>query len=314
MIHTPQKIIELIYEEYEFLHGSSVEVVKQFDTFGNTKANTFLIKSSYPGLEFFVAKGHGLKPEGLKNEWISMQHLPKDFPSPKLLVPEHEPDNILLLQYIKSINAEDLLKKNYLNKLFRSIGQITGKLHSIPVKAFGTFISPSTENWYEFQKSKIETAMRDIKGIIDEDLYNQTYATVQKSLPVLQTDSKAPVFVHHDIYINNFIFDEQQNGYLIDYAISLGGRQLYDFAKFYIIDLYNYPEYVTDFLQGYKESQVLPDNFKELLRFYLLRESLGIIRYANKHQRGKFLDDGVTILKELMTNEGKIINLIETSC
>ena len=312
---TESQIIELLNEEFPIFQNADTKVVKQFNSFGEKVANAFLLTSNSPGFERFVAKGYGLKPSGLQTEHLALQFLEeKNFHSPKLLIPDHKPHNLLLMEYIDGENAEEVLKKGDKSaELFYQIGEVVGKLHTFPYDSIGPLSEKSTKSWEKFQSQKFLEKKEELYSLLDPELYKEMSRLVDSSIPLLKEDQNPTVFIHRDIYLSNFVLSTNNNLYLLDFAMTSGGKALYELAKFYIIDLYDKPQFLGEFLKGYKVSQKFPDNFKELMKMYLLRESLGVIVYADQTHQQDFKVRGMNVLRELIADKGKIIDLLNDS-
>jgi len=307
----------LIAHEYPFLKNSTLGIEKQFYSESSRQYHTYLVKSNYPRFEKFVAKGTLNPKYTLENEWQVLKQLNKaSFPCPKLLLPEHQPQDFLLLKFIEGIKAsEKLLKNEDIAQVFAQIGNLTGWLHTIKAKGYGDLTKTEKVDWANYSQTNITKRLNGARKIISEDLFVQSSELIKSLHDLLIEESRLPpVLIHRDIYCDNFIVENETNQYyLIDYGMAIGGRPFYDLAKFYIFDLYRFPDQVNSFLQGYNQHINLPENFEELLKLYLVRELLGCINFFHSIKKQNYLELMIQILGELVNETGTITKLITDS-
>src|SRR5207248_1355205 len=102
----------LLLSEYPELKDSDLEILKQFRSESGRIFNTFLVKTTKPGLQRFIAKAFVHHPESLEKEWTVLRLLEKrDFRAPKLMIPDHKPIDFLLLEYIDGVTASQAIKQ-----------------------------------------------------------------------------------------------------------------------------------------------------------------------------------------------------------
>ena len=144
------------------------------------------------------------------------------------------------------------------------------------------------------------------------ELFAKVEKTIAETQHILDEESKGkPMLVHHDIYLENFLVrHDDKQVVLIDYGIAYGGRPLFDLAKFFIWDLVHYPGQKNNFLKAYGQYVELPQNFNEIMKFYLLLECFGMIAYFDKIDAAKDRDDSLAVLKDLIDGTGAITELI----
>lgn len=310
------KLINTLILEYPFLENTNVEFAKQFYSESSRAYNTYLVRSNLPSYEQFVAKATMMRKYSLLNERLVLNKLNNiNFPCPKLLLPQHEPQSFLLLEYIIGVRAsEKLTKKENVAEIFFNIGALTGKLHKIKVDHFGDLTKNIKVNWASHLQRNTTERLNGAKKIISASLYNKA-GKLLKSFDKLMLSEGAlpPVLIHRDIYSDNFIVRKTNEMVLIDYGMAIGGRPFYDLAKFYIFDLYRFPDYVNDFLTGYAKHVALPANFAELIKLYLLRELLGCINFFHQQKKQNYLKLVIQILGELVNKTGIITQLIINS-
>lgn len=312
-IPTKRKVLDLLLEEYPIFSGSDLVVEKQYKASNNRVYNTFLISSSKIGFEKFVAKGVYYEVNKLELEWIALNLLQKKkSDSPKLLFPKHKPDDFLLLEFIEGKTAtEVVIDPENRNKLFEEIGSALGKLHTTKVGNFGSLIDKSKITWKEYVDAKLFERLHGVAALISKELYKDSENLFISLKNVLESESKMPVLIHRDIYLDNFIVRKNSgHAILIDYGMALGGRPFYDLAKFYIWELSRYPEQKDIFLNAYQKYVFLSDNFKDMMRIYTLNELLGMIGFANNQKNKERMNNSIKVLDELVKNVGIISQLL----
>ncbi len=304
----------LLIQEYPILKNSNLQIVKQFVSEKGRGYNTFLIESNLEGFLKFVAKGIVFDTQSLELEWKTLTILSQRHANaPLLLIPDHVPQNFLLLEYIDGINLSELVKdKTQINKAFELAGIATGKLHSIQLERFGSLLSSQCANWDNYLTTKTNERLLGVKELVSEQLYKKCGSLFDALKDIVYSESLGePILIHRDIYFDNFILKQNSNdAILIDYGMTMSGRPFYDFGKFYILELYKYPEYKNVFINAYANYSIIPSNFNELLKVYILTEALGMIGFYSRIGEIKGLEHAILVLDELTSNKGIIFELI----
>lgn len=304
---------KIIIKEYPFFSTEQLKIVKQFVSPDGRTYNAFLIESSREGFKKFIAKSIFYKQSSLDKEFKVLNIINKyKINAPKLLIPKHKPRNFLLLEYIEGILAEEALSQGYNAVLmFKKLGELTGKVNSIEVDTFGDLLNPSSITWKEYQLERLNHGIPIIKSLLEDDLFEKLTEMIDSLKYVLDEESKGkPRLVHHDFWFDNFILrKEDEELFLLDFAIAFGGRPIYDLAKFYIWVLCNYPTQQKIFLDSYSKYIELPDNFNDVLKFYTIRELLGMADFFTIIKDEKMQKETIDSLKELINEQGKLYNL-----
>lgn len=304
--------VVLLQKEYPQL--KNINIVKQFKSEDSRIYNTFLVTSSNKGFERFIAKSF----VDTKNKLLIEHKILKlinsfNTDSPKLLSPDHTPDNFLVIEFVDGENASEIAKngKN-IKSLFYEAGTVTGKLHNIKAPCFGDLLNEENKNWEDYLTNKLSERLLGAAKIVSHSLHNKAVDLFDSLKLIINLESKNdPILIHRDVYFDNFILKKNENKLiLIDYGMAFGGRPLYDLAKFYIVELYKRPEYKDDFLNGYTKHVYLPEYFIDAMRLYILHELVGIICFTNSVGNAKYRDHAISALEELVNNKGKIIDLI----
>ncbi len=310
---TPLEAKKQILSEYPFLVNENVKIIIQFSSSDGRVSNAFLVTSEKKGFEKFVAKSFVHKPESLEREYIVLKMLEENnVQAPRLLLHNHHPKHFLLLEYIEGVPASDLVTNvNETERIIKEIGISVGKLNSIQVDHFGNLLEPTQISWKEYQLEKLFAKKDLVYSILQEDLYKKVEKVINDRMYILDEESKKEaVLVHHDIYLDNFIVKSDGNLILIDYGITFGGRPLYDLAKFFIWDLSKHSDQKSNFLSAYSKYISLPDNFTDVMTFYVIRECFGMIDFFTKVNDLLMREIAISTLHDLVLEEGTITELI----
>lgn len=310
----PTQALTTLLKEYPELANYNTQIAKQFVAVDGRVYNSFLVKSDKPGFETFIAKSFVHNPDSLRREWLFLGMLQQHHAhAPRLLVDDHQPEHFLLMEYIDGIPASKAVKQGHdIDALFRGVGEATGMANSIELETYGNVLEPSGITWKEFVDSSLERKMQAAKPFLSEDYFAKVEQAVAETRHIMDEESRGkPMLVHHDIYLENFLVrNSDKQVILIDYGIAYGGRPLFDLAKFFIWDLVHYPDQKDNFLTSYSKYVTLPENFNEVMKFYLLFECFGMIAYFDKIEAQKDRDDALAVLKDLVDGTGAIMSLL----
>lgn len=312
MINDNQEVLKAILLEYPTLQVNGLSILKQFFSPTERAYNTFLVGTKD---KIFVAKGvtgQTASISSLDTEWEALKIL-DDKDVPKLIFPNHKPIQYLLIEYIEGDNAADLLvENNNPDKIFSLIGSALGQIHSIHVNYFGTLINSHPVVWSDYIKSKFSERINGIEGIIDKELSEKTQKLFRSLEHVLEYESKeSPVIIHRDAYSENFIIAKDFNrAILIDFAMAIGGRPLFDVAKFFTTELFERPNYKGNFLNTYQKYIPRGKNFSEELTLYIILEAVGFIGFNNAIKNISGKDSGIEILNQTVGGYGVMKSLL----
>lgn len=305
-------VLEAILLEYSILQDAELTILKQFISPTERAYNTFLVGTKD---KIFVAKGitgQTASVSNLETEWEALKIL-DDKNVPKLIFPNHKPIQYLLIEYIEGDSAADLLtENNNPNKIFSLIGNALGAIHGTRVDHFGSLIDSHPIFWNEYVRERFSERIHGIKQIIDKQLFDKTLEKFHSLEHVLEgEDKRPPAIIHRDAYSENFIISKDfSRAILIDFAMAIGGRPLFDVAKFYTTELSNKPEYRDDFLDAYQKHIPRDNNFVDELTLYIILECVGFIGFndVNKNIAGR--DSGIEILKQTVGGYGVMKSLL----
>ncbi len=316
----PNEVVQQsILGEYPQLRNGRLSVKTRFQSSDKSRFyNTYLVESSHPGFERFVAKGSAharFREKELGTEWRALNLLQShEGPSPALLIPDHVPQTFLLMEYIEGRPAaEVILSKGDRAETFFQTGKEAGRVHSIPAPGFGSLHSDFDDNWVTYFDGKMRERFSDVRGILPDNVVRNLQGIYESHAEVLEEDSpKSPVLVQRDMHFDNFIMKaDTGEAALIDFSYAAGGRPLSDLGRLYVQDFYQFPDYKDTFLQGYQQFIPLPENFEVLMKIYTMSTALGMVYMANAVGRTNDIAYPTNILIDLANGTGLITELLQ---
>jgi Ser/Thr protein kinase RdoA (MazF antagonist) len=305
MFEEKNKVLNIILAEYPNLTSKGVSITKQFISPTGREYNTYLLESNDSK---FVAKGvtgQTASVSSLQTEWQALKILEGKNVS-RLLFKDHQPKDYLLIEFIEGDSATDLLSTNKdPQKVFSLIGEALGQIHSVHVKNFGSLINPQSIIWSEYVTSKFSERLAGVKKILDADMYDRTLNLFHSLESFFkEEDSQPPVINHRDIYLENFIVTKDlSRAILIDFAMAIGGRPLFDVAKLFTTELIKKPEFKDVFLKAYQKYIPRDKDFVEKLTLYTILECVGFIGFNDKINNLSGKDSGIETLKRVVLRE-----------
>lgn len=117
-------------------------------------------------------------------------------------------------------------------QVFENLGNIIGKLHSIPLDAFGAICDSNKKN-IEATEFYLQYFYQAIHiGEKYNSYLTQKFARIfEKNFHKCNYMGKIPVLIHHDLHSRNVILAENKRIVLIDWDSARGGIGEYDFIK-----------------------------------------------------------------------------------
>jgi len=300
--------------EYPSLIACEIRVDMRLPAGPDRLSNAYLVASNGSvGIpERFIAKrGHSASGTSgdILPEWratrLAREH---GVPVPCVLLPHQPPSEYLLLELLEGKNAQIALDDGASpEELFRWIGKTMNLLHRVPETGFGE----SSGSWSEWIHGRFLPKLPAMRTILGADRAAEFQCRFAELTFSLTCESDQPRLIHRDIYLSNFIVDPADSGAaIIDFGMACGGRPLYDLAKFYILDLYQYPEARDAFLGAYYFDSRRPPFFPRLMRLYLYVELSGMIRFFEAVGQTQALTHAKRVLDELLDNQGQMVDLI----
>ena len=289
-------ILSEIFKEYPSLRNG--KILKRFVSVNGREYNTYLIECG----EKYVAKCTVLEQYSVSYEYLALKRLVGRFNfAPSLVFDDIVPSDVLLLHFIDGFSLSEMDVD--IGK-FKRIGEILAELHSVSVEKFGRFDKEGID-WIEYIEHKIFGSLHSNINLLPEGLIEKVDSFYLNLKDLLIADSKrGPVFIHRDIYLENFIFDKSKNEIvLLDYAMAFGGRPIYDFAKFFMLHLCDDPKKLEAVCHGYYGKKLIPADFLGLLRLYLLTELSGMINFLNSMNKQGKVVGFVLLLQRLVDGD-----------
>lgn len=177
----------------------------------------------------------------------------------------------------------------------RRLGTYVAALHSIQTKLYGPFCYQnivkdegigSVQLWSTFLKRNLfkHIEICELLGVVDAD-DKKKLETIFSSLDDLVVVT--PVLLHGDVANHNVFIHGDEVTALIDWEDSISGDPIFDIA-YYGSGCFSHPEWISEFLIGYRSVVLLPADFEWRYWLYYLRISLAKTinkeRYGNLHK------------------------------
>lgn len=215
--------------------------------------------------------------------------------SPKLLsYGESEEEYYLIIEFITSSKIVD--KSN-----IEEIARITKKFHSLPLNEYSFYDSmdeSSEENWYGIiENPKFidfgfdSKQISQLKKIIELNV-NQRLSSMKMS------------FVHRDLRLDNYLINDYDQLYLIDYEMTAKGYAAQDITRLLIFELNNDADLISSFIKSYNDNTIdleILDFFKmtfslEMLKYFISLDTNKVFRPATSY---KYQQDLIGYLKSI---------------
>jgi len=304
-----ESIETALTNEYPTLFSAEIRVEKRLPAGPDRPSNAYLVTSngSHEIPTRFIAKrGHsaGGSSNGIAPEWQATKHAAQHgVPTPTVLLSDQAPKEFLLLEFLEGQDAQQAIDKGANpNDIFRAIAETLAKLHRVPTEG---------ANWPDSIRTRFQSKMPAMETILGKEMAAHYLAHFTEAATALEEEPDEPKLIHRDVYLSNFMVTRPEPGAaIIDFGMACGGRPLYDLAKFYILDLYRYPEARDAFLGGYFSASTRPPAFSGLMRLYLYVELSGMIRFFEAIGQTQALQHATTVLGELLSDRGRMVDLL----
>ena len=302
--------------EYPVLRSWGMSIEKRFEAGQGRLSNAFLLACHGPAAPSRQMVAKCVPPHADKSGLIVERQAMKLALScctrvPKLSFPQHEPSDFLLMEYLEGADAETVLINNSLGpQVFSRLGETLREVHAIPAGEFASVLG-EWGSWNGWVSGRIPPRLSALRDTLGPELYDLASDRIDKALVALQFESDQPRLIHRDIYLSNFLISENlDKAFLIDFGMAMAGSPLFDLAKFYILDLYRFPECLDPFLSQYFAESGAPIAFKCLMELYLYVELVGMIRFFDRGGQRDALAHATTVLRELVDGRGRIVDLL----
>lgn len=206
-------------------------------------------------------------------------------------------------QYIieKFIVGEDLdevlLKENTRKKIYKELGQLLRKIHSVPMKGYG-FIGMDGNGEYFTLKERVYCNRKEDLNYFDEEkLLTQDEMKRLKNYldrTDFYADSKESVLLHFDFEDWNIRINKDEVVGILDFGDLSAGPKAYDLARpfisHYLDGMFEY------FIEGYGKIDM------NEVKYYAVVSLLWIIPYHCGKGDKKNVEKGLKILREIVLN------------
>ena len=298
--------------ESEYPQLGAITVKQQFKSGLDRAANTFLVSTLDE--RTFVAKGILVANsiQKLSTEWWALKLIMERAPgtAPRLLFPEHKPMHFVLMEFLRGTNAEtELVNGSDPAATFTLIGKELARLHAVKVDSFGTPEAP-VDDWKTFVQQKLAERFNSALNFLPVPLAEKTQSYTNSLLPALENEvENQPVLIHRDPYPHNVLLTpEKDRATLLDYAMAMGGRPFFDFAKVLLYESKQRANITEAFLSGYGLSREEVIESKELIRLYTIIEILGQISYFERIQMPDKRRATVETLERFVTQDTSLLS------
>ncbi len=308
-----EEILAKIVGEYPLVGEYQPTVIKQFRSGDGRVYNVFLIHINGERFDFFVAKGVANEKTDIKLEWLILKMLQdsKAF-VPVLLIPEVQPENYMLVDFIEGQTAREAIEGGAdKGEIFSKIGEALQTIHSVEAPKFGDLIEDNSQQWIDTVQQAFTKKMTNSADEVGADILEKSIAFFNERKHLLEADGQAdPIIMHRDIYMENFILEKDTDYiFMIDFGLGKGGRPLFDLAKFYIWDMYEDSDQQANFLKTYSLYNPKDSEQVELLSLYILVELFGMIAYF-KNSDKELANHARGVLIDLLAGEGHITDVL----
>lgn len=181
------------------------------------------------------------------------------------------------------------------------VGVLHAEMHSISPPANKVLMGIKNEfpNWSNFVEHQFYSFAKDVKDILDEQLYKKSIEKFEKMKQELPSPD-GPRFVHMDFRPANIIVDNDKVSGIIDFESVRFGSTEIDFTKLYRdflsvdVNLYN------AYQEGYNSIRSLID-LESVLPFYRFTDAFNSIGWCKRRgieKNALFLEENLARLKK----------------
>lgn len=217
---------------------------------------------------------------GESNEWILLSFI-KGVPFSK---------------HFRSIDEES--KKN----IFYRMGEMLSKIHQIPAD---DVLFAGEVSYRDALEKSLNAYISDIKKLKkDVPIVQIALKYLKESMDIFETAVDG-CYCHRDYDGRNILILRDENGWsisgVLDFEKSMYWDRSYDFTFMFINHFFENPDYIKYFAQGYKKNMNLPVNINNLLKFYMVYESVKALTWC-KDLSPEYFDKCSRIIKDILFN------------
>jgi len=229
--------------------------------------------------------------------------------------------DFMVMEQLKGKTMQELwpIDKKLDNKLIEETGKYTALIHKVKTTGFGFFKNDIAKKegrlvgQYKSFKDHIFAALEDnLKFLTDFKAFDKETAKKVKKIFNSNLDlisCSNPSLVHNDIADWNELSDGEHITGIIDWDECFGGDPIMDFAQW---SLFFEDARLKHFINGYKQINRLPDNFKAKIHLFRLRYLISKLALRQKRKiidNSKWLEDRISRGLDVMKEEFKFFKL-----
>lgn len=246
------------------------------------------------------------KKSDVQNEIYACNILKSIVPVPNIFCDgelKEEKSFYYVQEYVEGNDALQLVGKmshKEASKFFESFGEAIGRIHSIQGNYYSEdLLGFRKHNSYEDYCNK--RLKRSLEACIKYELVSpkQIDIAIKKFERIKSciTSESIPYFNHGDLHLGNLICDDSYHiNSIIDFESSKFTDVSFDFVKLNLWILSNHQEYFQDFMNGYRRTKRISDDFEARLDYSFGIEIIHFIDYfgriyPNKSMYESFLEE-----------------------
>jgi len=238
----------------------------------------------------YVIKFPRKNPELIDREFIACSKLKGIIPVPNILFKNKK---YIIETYIPGKNFSEVkLTLKERKKIYKELGTILRKIHSVHMKGYG-FVKSNGKGMYPTLKKQVFHNRRKyllrLKKIISEKEYKNVLKFLKENDHY--ANSKESVMLHYDYENWNIKIYKKRISGIIDFGDLFAGPKSYDltrpFISHYFDGMFKY------FLEGYGKIDLFE------IKYYVVISLLWMIEYHKDKNNKKHLKEGLQILKDI---------------
>jgi aminoglycoside phosphotransferase (APT) family kinase protein len=223
-------------------------------------------------------------------------------PTPRLLDFWSGNDTIPCALLLSELKGEPLTK-NAPSSTAYEVGVLQASMHSIPPANNLKALQNEFPDWSRFVAKQFYSFAEDVKGLLDEKLYQKAierFEKMKKELPL----PDGPSFLHMDFRPANILIEENQVSGVLDFESVRFGSTEIDFTKLYRDYLQYNPSSYEAFKAGYRSVRPLID-LEAVLPFYQFTDAFNSIGWCKRRgieENKLFFEENVARLTSFLSS------------
>lgn len=201
------------------------------------------------------------------------------------------PSDYQIMDCVAGETLFDISKKKKIPASFLfELGNFTARLHKIPAVGFGQInmaksLDGKLEGIYNDWNAYLECNLgKHLEYCLDNKIINKIiYDRIIKVFKNNRIDRVESVLLHGDLANHNVFINKEKVSGLIDWEDVIAGDPVFDIA-FYGTGTIKNPQWLDEFLKGYKSFSKLPEDF--LLRYWVYYLRISLSKAVLRHKSG----------------------------